>query len=880
MSMGEWLVRFASRAIPLSYRDEVVADLRDQHKRLLPLLVALGRSGRDARQQLRKSSAKHRSLGGGWSGLGADVRGAFRMHRARPMAALAIALILAMAIGLNTAVYSMVDAVLVRPLPFADVNSLVFVWNTSSRLNREPMAPARALDLRTKITGLERAALIGHMSMTVTGRGAAERWFGASVSSSFFDVLRAPALHGRTFTTDEPDRDVVVLSHRLWVDSFGADPSAVGQRVVMNGRPRTIVGVMPGDFYWPSITPETVADNPPLFWTCAPVPDVPERMLPYDESITRNRTMGFLRMIARLRPDRTIATAQAEAAGVADALGREYPTSDGGRGVLLVPAREQLLGTVAQPMWFVLLASALVVLGACVNVGNLILVRQAGRHRELAVRSALGAGRGRLVRQLMIESAVLALIGGAVGAALAFAGLKALVAIAPQSVGRLDNASINGAVLLWTAVATVISALSLGALSALALWRDRSAEDLRAAGTGERGRGRIRQTLIAVEVALAVALMVGAALFGQSLLRLQRVNVGFDTSRLLTFDIMLTGERADYMSKQMEFYNGVLDRTRALPGVVSAAGAFTLPIGGDDFGASAFPEGRPFPAPGADRRIGFQIVGDQWFRTLGMQLREGRDFSSIDTRNSTNVVIVNQALADIEWPGQSPVGLRLKYAREADAPWLTIVGVVSNIHHLGPGVPPRPEIYLPYSQMSQAMMAVAVRTTGDPLSLVPAIRAAAAEVDPTQPISGVNTMEAHLTKAYGRARFLTTLTMLFGVVTCLLTIVGVYAVTSFAVAQRTKEFGVRAALGASPGRLGREVLTSSLMPVWFGAAAGIGLAMWTGQLISAMLFGTAPLDPVAYVGATGILIVIAALASFVPARRAAVLDPVKALRDT
>ena len=878
MNVREWLVRMASGAIPLSYRDEVVADLRDQHTRVLPLIVALCRSGRDARRQLRGSSARS-SNRPRWSGIGADLRGAIRMHRTRPIAALAIALILAMAIGLNTAVYSMVDAVLVRPLPFSDVDSLVFVWNTSSRVNREPMAPARALDLRTKISALDRAALIGHMSMTVTGRGPAERWYGASVSSSFFDVLRTPAHLGRTFTSDEPDRDVVVLSHRLWTDQFGADASAIGQRLVMNGRPRTIVGVMPVGFYWPTITPQTSGGNEPLFWTCAPVPDVPERMLPFDESITRNRTMGFLRMIGRLRSDRSIKVAQDEAASVSADLAREYPSSDGGRGVVLVPARDQLLGTVAEPMWFVLLASALVVLGACVNVGNLILVRQAGRHRELAVRSALGAGRGRLARQLMIEAAVLALLGGIGGVALAFAGLKALVAIAPENVGRLDNASINGTVLLWTAVATAVTALSLGALSALALWRDRSAEDLRAAGTAERGRGRIRQALIAVEVALAVALMVGAALFGQSLLRLQNVDVGFDTSRLLTFDIMLTGQRADYMSKQMEFYNGVLDRTRALPGVVSAAGAFTLPIGGDDFGASAFPEGRPFPAPGADRRIGFQIVGDQWFRTLGMQLRTGRDFSSIDTRDSTPVVIVNQALVDIEWPGQSPIGLRLKYAREADAPWLTIVGVVSNIHHLGPSVPPRPEIYLPYSQMSQAMMAVAVRTTGDPLLLVPAIRAAAAEVDPTQPISGVNTMEAHLTRAYGRARFLTTLTMLFGVVTCLLTVVGVYAVTSFAVAQRTKEFGVRAALGASPARLGREVLSTSLMPVWLGAAAGVGLAMWTGQLIGTLLFGTAPMDPVAYVGATAILIVTAALASFVPARRAAALDPVKALRD-
>ena len=876
MKVREQLVRFASRSIPSSYRDEVVADLREQHTTLLPLLLALFRSGRDARMQLREP----RTDRPGWSGFGADLHGAYRMHRSRPIAALAIVLILAMAIGLNTAVYSMVDAVLVRPLPFADIDSVVFVWNSSPRVPREPLAPARALDLRERVKGIEAAALIGHMSMTVTGRGPAERWYGASVSSSFFDVLRTPPLLGRTFTSTEPDRDVVVLSHRMWTDQFGADASAIGQRVVMNGRPRTVIGVMPPDFYWPTVTPETSGGHEPLYWTCAPVPDVPERMLPFDETITKNRTMGFLRVVARLQSGKTMHAAQEEANAVAADLGREYPASDGGRGVVLVPARDQLLRTVAQPMWFVLLASALVVLGACVNVGNLILVRQAGRHRELAVRSALGAGRRRLARQLMIEAAMLALAGGLGGVALAQAGLKGLVAIAPESVGRLDGVSLNGTVLLWTAVATVVTALSLGGLSALALWRDRSAEDLRAAGTGGRSRGRIRQALIAVDVALAVALMVGAALFGQSLLRLQRVDVGFDTSRLLTFDIMLTGQRAEYMSKQMEFYNGVLERTRALPGVVSAAGAFTLPIGGDDFGSSAFPEGRPLPAPGNDRRIGFQIVGDQWFRTLGMQLRAGRDFSPADKRESTQVVIVNQALADLEWPGQSPLGLRLKYAREDDAPWLTIVGVVSNINHMGPGAPPRPEIYLPYSQMSQAMMAVAVRTTGDPMLLVPAIRAAAAEVDPTQPISGVNTMETHLNRQYGRARFLTTLTMLFGAVTCLLTVVGVYAVTSFAVAQRTKEFGVRAALGASPTRLGREVLTSSLTPVWLGAVAGVGLAMWAGQLIGALLFGTAPMDPLAYVAATGLLIVVAGLASVVPARRAAALDPVKALRDT
>lgn len=875
MSLREWLVRLVSRRIPASYRNEVLADLRDQHTRVLPLLVAIVRSGRDVRRQTRFRDPD----GPGISGWLVDVKGAWRTHRGRPGAALAIILILALAIGLNTAIFSMVEAVLVRPLPFAAPERIVFLWNGSPHLDRESLAPARALDLRARVTALEQAALIGHMSMTVTGRGPAERWFGASVSSSFFDVLQAPPAIGRTFGTADPDRNTVVLSHRLWVDSFSADPSVIGQRVVMNGRPRTVVGVMAADFYWPSITAETAANNPPLFWTCAPVPDVPERMLPFEEDIALNRSMGFLRLVGRLRPGRTIESAQQEAATVAADLGRAYPQTDGGREVLLVTASDQLFGSVTQPMWFVLLASALVVLGACLNVGNLMLVGQAGRRRELSIRSALGAGRWRLVRQLTTEAVMLAAIGGALGVLLGMGALRVLVALAPNSVGRLDAASINRTVLAWTGLATLGTALLLGAVSALALWRDDPADSLRGSGTAEQGRGRLRQGLVAVEVALAVTLLVGAALFGQSLLRLQGVNIGFDTDRLLTFDVMLTGERAEYQSKQLEFYKGLFDRVRLLPGVRSAAGAITLPVGGDDFGASAFPEGRPVPPPGADRRIGFQIVWDQWFDTLGMRVLEGRDFAREDTRDAPQVVIINQALADLEWPGASPVGRRLKYARQDDAPWLTVVGVVSNVHHLGPGQPPRPEIYLPYSQMTQAMMAVAVRTTGDPLALVSAIRAEAAKVDSAQPISGVSTMAAHLDHAYGRARFLAMLTLLFGGVTCLLTIVGVYGVTSFAVAQRTREFGVRASLGASPARLGREVLTTSLLPVWVGAAAGLALAMWCGRLIASLLFATTPLNLTAYVAATAVIVLTAGLASLVPARRAAVLDPVKALRD-
>lgn len=870
------LARLAARRIPHEYREEIVADLQERHRTAIPLALAILRSARDARTHMHMTE---KTSSPWFQGLWSDLRGAWRQHRARPAHALAVVAILAIALGLNTALFSMFEAVLIRPLPFRDPGRVVFVWNQTPKGEDQPMAPGRALDLRRRISALDKAALIGHISMTVTGRGPAERWFGASVSSSFFDVLQTPAQVGRTFQSIEGNRDVVVLSHRLWADQFHSDASIIGTSLVMNGRPRTIVGVMPADFYWPSITPHISGNSVPLFWTCAPANDVPERPVPTDEDITQNRTMGYLRMVARLHGDRSIETAGVEGSGVAADLAKTYPQSDAGSAVHIVGARAQLFGDVAQPMLFVLLASGLLALGACVNVGNLLLVRQAGRRRELAVRSALGADRWRLARQLMAEAFLLALGGGMLGVGLASMGLRALVAMAPPSVGRLDGAAIDAGVLGVAALATTATGVLLGLLSAMALWRDRSADDLRSAGSAERSRGRMRQALVVVQVALTVALLSAAALFGESLLRLQKVDVGFDTSNLLTFDVMLTGERAEYQSKQLDFFDQMLQRVRALPGVRSAAGAVTLPIGGDDFGASVYVDGRPLPPAGEARRIGLQIVGDKWFDTLGMRLIDGRDFVNTDTRTSERVVIINKALADLEWPGASPLGQRLRYGREAGSPVLTVVGVVSDIKHMGPGQPARPEIYLSYGQSSFPMMAVAVRTSGDPLAVVPAIRAEASRVDPAQPISGVNTMEKYLDRAYGRSRFLAQLTMVFGGLALVLAIMGVYGVTSFAVAQRTKEFGVRAALGASRARLMRDVVIKNLAAAAAGCAAGAALAMWGSRLIAAMLFGTAPLDLSAYAAAMAVLLATALVATAIPARRAATIDPVKALRD-
>jgi len=866
------MIVLLSRLIPARYRAEVMADLRERHHGW-GLLLAVLRSARDARQ------AGHEPGAHWFAGLGPDLRGAWRSLAARPGASMSLVLILALAMALNTAMAAVGYAVLYRPLPFSNPERIVFVWNSSPASPMETLTPARALDLRAQVSAFESAALIGHMSFTVSDRGPAQRWYGASVSSSFFDVVGTPAHVGRTFQATEADRNVVVLSHQLWLDQFGGDPRVVGSRVTMNGTPRTIVGVMGPDFYWPSITSDTTANNPPLFWTCAPPHDVPERAMAFDEDITRNRTMGFLRMVARLKPRTSVDQASQEASAVAARLGAEYPLADGGRGVQLVDPHSQLFGSVRSPLTLIFVASALVVLAACVNVGCLLLVRQSSRQREFAVRTAIGAGRARLVRALSLEALLLSSAAGVAGLLGATALVRVIVRLAPPTVGRLEEVSISWPVMALAAGVVLLVSLVLGVVSGLVFWRDRASQDLRAHGSASAGRSRTRQALVALECALAMALLAGAALFARSLITLEHVDVGLNPDRLLTFDMQLTGERAEYQREQLAFYDQMFERVRALPGVTAASGALTLPIGGDDFGAGAFPEGRPIPPPGESARVGFQIVWDNWFDTLGMRLTRGRDFGPLDLGSSTQVAVINERLAQQLWPDGDPLGRRLKYARQDDAPWLTVVGVVSDVRHYGPGEPARPEIYLPYRQMTQAMMAVAIRTTGDPMALVADVRAAIAAVDPTQPMSGVDTMAQHLDRTFGRARFLSQLTLAFGMSACLLTVIGIFGVTSYTVSQRTREFGVRSALGATPSVMLRDVLRQSLGPVVVGIGAGLVLAAWTARMAASLLHDTPWSDPVAYAVAAGVLAVTTVVAVLIPARRASQVDPVLALRD-
>jgi len=781
--------------------------------------------------------------------------------------------ILALGLGFATAIVSVADAVLFEPLPYDRPEELVFVWDRSRELPLTNLTPGRLVDVRERMQTLAGVAGISHLSFTLTGHEAAERLSGASVSSNFFDVLGAMPAHGRVFHSGERDRQQLVLSDTLWRRRFGADPSIVGTAVTLDGRPHTIAGVMPPDFYWTSITVSPSRGPHPELWVMAADHEIPGRPGPADVSPRTDRRTGYLRAVARLKPGVSIQQAEAEAAAVSKRLEAEYPTTDSGRASTLVSARRQLLSQARLPVSLLLGASALVLAGACVNVANLRLMRLAGRRRDLSVQVALGASPTRIVRQIAVETAIVAAIGAAVGAVLAALAMPLMKAAVPMDVPRLAQAVVGVRAMLATAAAAAVCAATIALLQVAALRR------LPGVAGSERSQttriaARTRRVLVAAEVTVALVLVTGALLFGRSLNELRRVDVGIqDVDRLLTFNIVLSGDRrSSTHAQRVAFFDEVLARIRQLPSVEHAAVAATLPIGGDEFGAQVFAEGTADDTP---RTAGYQVVGTGWFETLGIPLLGGRDFTAADDQ-TRRVVIVNQSFAEREWPGRNPIGRRVRFDR--DAPWMTVVGLVADIRHGGPRRRPRPEVYEPQSQRSFSFTAVAVRTAGDPSSLVEAIRAEVARLDPQQPISGVATMKEHLLRTHAETRSLLSLTSAFGAVALAVAALGVYGALAFSVRQRTREFGVRLALGASPLGLAASVLRDAMVTAGGGLVAGIAMSFFAARGLQSLLFGVPPGDAIAYTVAATALLLVTAVAAYVPARSAMRADPSVLLR--
>jgi predicted permease len=813
-----------------------------------------------------------------WRDLHQDVANALRGLRRTPgFTALAL-LTLAIGIGANTAIFSVVNAALLRPLPFKDPGDLVFLWNRTTEGRPEPFGPGRMMDLRAQSTSFSGFAALSHISYTLTGRGDPETLPGASVSSAFFDVLGVRPLLGDPFHGGHADPNAVVLTSGLWVRRFGADPSIVGRAITLNRRARTVVAVMPREFFWPFITATPTASGGPELFVPGGPGDVPRVAIDEDRDVRENRNAGYIRVVARLRPGVTARQADAEVRAIGARLSAQYP-EDGARTAMIVDARRQFYGTMERPLIVLAMAVVFVLAIACANVASLLLARGAARRRDLALRRALGATRLRVARQLLTEALVLSAAGAAAGAVLAWWTVGMLLRAAPDDVSAL-NVALDWRVLIYTAVAAVCAGVAFGLAPALQCSRADLTSALAEGSTrasGSRRSSRVRDWLVACQIAIAVLLVAGAALLVRSFVSLTRVDTGIDTRNLLTFAINLTGRTAEYQSEQVRFYAALQERLLALPGVEAAGSAVTLPIGGDDFGTTYQVDGRPIPAPGREPAGGYQVVMPGFFSAMGIRILEGRDVALTDTRNTPGVVLVNETLARQQWPGESPVGKRLRIS--AEEPWLTIVGVTSDIRHLGPAVPPRPEIYQTASQRSFPFMAFVVRTAADPYDMVPSIRHAVAELDPTLAIAEVKTMDDHIAHAVARPRFVSTLVAGFSVLALILAVIGIYGLMGWSVAQQQREIAIRMALGAERASVLALVLRKAAWLAVAGITAGLALTPIAARPMAALLFGVTPGDPMSLAAAAAALAFVTLFAAFIPAVRAARIQPGSLVRS-
>jgi putative ABC transport system permease protein len=819
----------------------------------------------------RRERARHRR--DSMSDFLQDLRyGARNLARTPGFTAVAV-LTLALGIGATTAIFSVVNAVLLRPLPYPDADRVVMVWMDNRRMgmNEDIHSWPNYADYRDQNRVLSGLAGYTPAGYNVTGgclEGECEpqRVGAAAATANLFTVLGVGPRLGRAFTTAEETEGqdaVVVISHGLWTRQFGADPKMVGRTVRLNGRERTVIGVMPRGFAFP--TAETD------LW-------VP---LVIDADTRQSRNSFFLYTVGRLRPGVTLARAQAEMSAIAKRLETEYPSlRDLGANLVALP--EQIIGkTLRTALWIMLGAVAAVLLIGCANVANLLLSRAAVREREVGVRLALGASRGRLVRQLLTESVLLAVVGGALGVGLAWAGLRVLVGLAPADVPRMDEVRIDALVLAVTTAVALGTGIVFGLVPALQASRPNLAEALRDGRGGTAGRRghRLRRLLAAGQVALVVVLLTGAGLLIRSFIQLQQVHLGFRPDHLLTMQLSLPYAKYQEPQQRITFYETLMERVRTLPGVEGAGAIGDIFLSKTPNSTNFTIEGRTPSPDQQNTEVPLDGVTPDYFRVMGIPLKSGRTFTAQDGADAPPVVIVNENMAKRFWPGEDAVGKRFKYGDGSQAPWMTIVGVVGDMRRTGYDAPVRYETFLPYPQRATTRMTVVVRTRGAPLAAAPAVRAAVRGIDADLPLYEIKSMDELLSAMIAQRRFSMALLGTFAALALLLGVVGVYGVTSYLVAQRTREVGLRLALGAQPRALVGMVVRQGMGVALAGIVVGLAGALALTRLMAGLLYEVSPRDLGTLLGVTAVLALATLLANYVPARRAARVDPLVALRD-
>ncbi len=776
-----------------------------------------------------------------------DLRFATRQLIRKPAFTIVVVMTLSLGVGVNTAIFSVVNGVLLRPLAFDEPDEIVMVWESNLRRGWDAftVSPANFSDWVDRNDVFDGMAAVAAGSETLTGEGEPARLTTYHVSASLFAVLGVPPMLGRGFVPDENQtgsHNVAILSHNLWRNRFGGDPAVIGRTITLDGDPIEVVGVMPVDF---AFRPQTD------LW----------RPLAFDFDVGNARGAHWLNVVARLRKGTTFAQAQAGMRALARALEREYPETNSGWSTVLVPILEQVVENVRAALWVLFGAVVFVLVIACANVANLLLARGSGRRQELAVRASLGADRRRLVRQLLTESFLLSLVGGVVGYALAVVGVTSLLALDPGTLPRTQDIRVDGAVLWFTIAVALATGAVFGVIPAVQGSRADLLEGLKAGGqrSGERSGQRMRNGLLIIQVATALMLVTGSGLLIRSFRALRSVDPGFNPENVVAMRMSPPSSRYPEDQQVSAFYEQLLARASGIPGVISAGTTTRLPL----FGSFGFR---------------FVVVSQDYFRTLGIPMLRGRGFLPTDDATAPAVVIVDETLVRRYFPGEDPIGQSL-HIRSGDAACpCEIIGVVADVKQGDLASENEAGYYLPASQATWRGRTVVARTTLETYAAIAAMRSAVLSVDPSLAVYDVQTLEERLADVVAEPRFNTILLGIFAAVAMVLAMVGIYGVMSYNVSQRTQELGVRVALGADAGKIMLLVVSRGLALAGVGVAIGLAGAYGTTRFLSGMLFGVDPLDPATFGVVVGLILAVAALAAYLPARRAAHVDPVTALR--
>ena len=803
-----------------------------------------------------------------------DIRYGLRMLLAKPSFTVIAVLALALGIGVNSAIFSVVNGVLLKPLAYKEPDMLVRIWEKWGGFDQGSVAYLNFKDWRERNQSFEKMAAARWTGFNLTGGDQPERVTGRQVSSEMLSVLGVTPAIGRDFRPDE-DREgasaVAIISDSLWKRRFGGDPSVTDKTLTLNDEPYQVVGVLPADFNYFSKVDVFV-----------PIEATKERALK-----ERSWHPG-IQVLARLKPGVNIAQAQADMTAIASALGQEYPDTNKEHWVTLKSLYDATVGDVRSLLLMLLAAVSFVLLIACANVANLMLARASARQKEIAIRSALGANRLRIIRLLMTESVMLALVGGALGLLTAYWGTGLALKALPDALPRVNDIQVDANVLLFTLAASIITGVVFGLAPALQASNPNLNETLKEGGrSGGSGRQGIRSVLVVAEVAISLVLLVGSGLLIRSFIALNHVSAGFDDQNILTFDISLSSKEFAESPKVRRFFHQFMEKIEALPGVQSAGATELLPLGGSDSESQFYVSGRPKPSPSELPLAMSYITSPGYLKTMRIPLLKGRFFEESDTLKSGLVIVIDENMANQYFPGENPIGQHLSMPVTSDTDMeFQIVGVVGHVKqenlHTVDGATVSPQMYITYAQVPDEFVfpgsTLIVRTNADPSGYLPSIRSELASMGGAATLSNAKTMEELRGELISDRRFTLILVGIFSALALVLASIGIYGVISYSVAQRTGEIGIRVALGASQGQILKMVVGGgaklALIGIVIGAAGALGLT----QFIRSFLYGVSPSDPLTFTGISLILACVALLASYVPARRAMKVDPNTALR--